>query len=116
MGNEFCVNIKKDDKAAILNFQGDLTTFAEEEVNKAIDLCSADCKNLLINFEKVDYINSAGIAILIGIVTEMMKKGGSLKLFNVSSHYQKVFKMVGITQYSAIYNNVEEALGDIKSS
>lgn len=106
------VNVKAERRGgkAVITLEGDITIFAEDAMTKAVHSCLNDSKNIVMDFEGVEYINSSGIAILISIVTELMRKGGKLTVVNLTPHYQKIFKMVGLNQYTQIYNNLEEAL------
>ena len=55
-------------------------------------------------------INSAGIAILIGIVTEVNRNHQKLAVSGLSQHFQKIFRMVGLAQYADIYQDEDEAI------
>ena len=110
MYQDVTVTVEKRGNKAVVNLEGDITTFAEESITKAVQSALSDCRSIVLNFEGVEYINSSGIAILISIVTEMMKKGGKLLIANLTPHYQKIFRMVGLNQYTTVFNNLEEAL------
>jgi len=101
--------------ATIIDLAGDVTTFAEDAINKAYQDASSDgVHNIIFNFRKDDYINSAGIAILIGIVTEARKRDQRLLMTGLSTHFQKIFRMVGLTQYADLYPSLDEALASVE--
>ncbi len=109
--DELTVNIRYHDGVAIIDLLGDVTTFAEEKINNAYrQVTSKGERFILLNFRQNDYINSAGIAILIGIVTEVNQNGQKLAMSGLSPHFQKIFRMVGLAQYAEIYQTEEEAL------
>jgi anti-anti-sigma factor len=116
MSDEIQVDVQSvDENTAIINLAGDVTTFAEKAINDAYKQVSGDgANNIIFNFRENDYINSAGIAILIGVVTEARKKNQRLIMAMPSSHFQKIFRMVGLTQYADIYSNLDEALNEAK--
>src|SRR5690606_24164175 len=58
---------------------------------------------LVINFTDVPYINSAGIAILIRIVRAGLKGEFETFAYGLNSHYQKLFRMIGLTEHMVIY-------------
>jgi anti-anti-sigma regulatory factor len=58
------------------------------------------------------YINSGGIAVLIGILGESKKKGQTIRMSGLTSHFQKIFAMVGLTKYAQIHPSEEVALRD----
>jgi anti-anti-sigma factor len=115
MTDEIQVTVRFERGATIIDLAGDVTTFAEEPINKAYQDASADgAHNIIFKFRESDYINSAGIAILIGIVTEARKRDQRLLMTGLSSHFQKIFRMVGLTQYADLYLTVEDALASIE--
>jgi anti-anti-sigma factor len=114
MSDEIQVSTREMGGAMIIDLIGDVTTFAEEAINQAYQSASSDgATNIIFNFRENDYINSAGIAILIGVVTEARKRDQRLLITGLSAHFQKIFRMVGLTQYADIYPSVEEALASV---
>ena len=114
MSDEVQITIREENDATVIDLVGDVTTFAEDAINQAYQTASADgATNIIFNFRENDYINSAGIAILIGVVTEARKKDQKLLLTGLSVHFQKIFRMVGLTQYADLYPTVEEALASL---
>ena len=114
MSDEIQVSIRGEGDITIIDLVGDVTTFAEEAINHAYRSATADgAINIIFNFRENDYINSAGIAILIGVVTEARKRDQKLLMTGLSAHFQKIFRMVGLTQYADLYSSVEEALSSL---
>ena len=109
--DELSVSTRERDGVAIIDLVGDVTTFAEEKINSAYaQVTSQGARHILLNFRQNDYINSAGIAILIGIVTEVNRNNQKLGVSGLSQHFQKIFRMVGLAQYADIYQDEDEAL------
>jgi anti-anti-sigma factor len=114
---ELNVHTRQHDNIAIIDLIGDVTTFAEEKINAAYhEVSEQAAQNILFNFRENDYINSAGIAILIGIVTEVSQRNQKLAFSGLSLHFQKIFRMVGLAQYAEIYQDEEEALQHLTNS
>ena len=113
--DELTVNTRQRDGVAIIDLVGDVTTFAEEKINSAYQqVTEAGARMILLNFRQNDYINSAGIAILIGIVTEVNRNNQKLAVSGLSQHFQRIFRMVGLAQYASIYQDEDEALRELK--
>ena len=111
MSDEIHVSIREQNGATVIDLVGDVTTFAEDAINHAYQSASENgASNIIFNFRENDYINSAGIAILIGVVTEARKKDQKLLMTGLSVHFQKIFRMVGLTQYADLYPSIDEAL------
>lgn len=111
MEDELNVSIRDRDGVAVIDLVGDVTTFAEEKINSAYsEVSSKGARNILLNFRQNDNINSAGIAILIGIVNEVNRNNQRLAVSGLSQHFQKIFSMVGLAQYIDIYQDEDDAI------
>ncbi|MFV9506259.1 MAG: STAS domain-containing protein [Oscillochloridaceae bacterium umkhey_bin13] len=109
--DELTVSTREREGVAIIDLVGDVTTFAEDKINQAYrEVTNKGARSVLLNFRQNDYINSAGIAILIGIVTEVNRNQQKLAVSGLSQHFQKIFRMVGLAQYAEIYQDEDEAL------
>ena len=117
MSDEIQVAIRGEGSATIIDLIGDVTTFAEEAINHAYQSVSSDgAVNIIFNFRENDYINSAGIAILIGVVTEARKRDQKLLMTGLSAHFQKIFRMVGLTQYADLHPSLDDALATLNGN
>jgi anti-anti-sigma factor len=115
--DELIVTTRQRDGVAVIDLVGDVTTFAEEKINAAYqEITKQGSRYVLLNFRQNDYINSAGIAILIGIVTEVNRNSQRLGFSGLSQHFQKIFRMVGLAQYADIYQNEDEGVRGFKNA
>ncbi|HPU85582.1 MAG TPA: STAS domain-containing protein [Candidatus Latescibacteria bacterium] len=96
---------------AILDILGDLTAQTREEVEAAYHHATeSGAKKLLLTFTKDAYVNSGGIAVIINVAIAGRKHGQKIRIVEPSEHFQKIFAMVGLTQYVEIYTSESEAL------
>src|SRR5512136_2506890 len=111
MNKEIQVSISNKDDVSILNIKGDVTAITGESIEEAYQKVSTEGANkILLYFDKDGYINSGGIAILIGIASESVKNKQKIRITGLSSHFQKIFHMVGLTKYTEIFPSEESAL------
>ena len=96
---------------AVLRFEGDIASTSKDAVLGAYQtLPKETTKLILLDFTKVDYINSSGIALVIQLLIEAANSGQKVYAFGLSPHFTKVFTMVGITKYAGLYPTQVEAL------
>ena len=113
MNKEIQVSISQKDDVSILNIKGDVTAISGETIEEAYQKVStAGAKKILLYFDKNGYINSGGIAILIGVASESRKNEQKIRITGLSPHFQKIFDMVGLTKYTEIFPSEELALKD----
>ncbi len=66
--------------------------------------------NIIINLDKVSYIDSSGIGALISSLSNLKKYQGGLKIINVTGSVKKVFELTKLTSFFEIYENEEDAI------
>jgi anti-sigma B factor antagonist len=87
---------------SVLRFSGDISSGSRDAVIGSYEGLSKS-NPVLLDFSKVDYINSSGIALVIQVMMEANKSGQRVSAFGLTPHFQKVFTMVGITKYASLY-------------
>lgn len=88
----------------VMRFSGDITSTSEAAILGTYQGISPDAtKRILLDFSKVEYINSSGIALIIQLLYSAGKNEQIIQTFGLSPHFQKVFTMVGITKYTSLH-------------
>ena len=76
-----------------MNVEGRLDTTTAPELDKEITAL-ADANELTIDFEKLDYISSAGLRVLLSAHKTFSKKGG-MTITNVNEIVMDIFDVTG---------------------
>ena len=109
--HSFQINIEIDSPGAVFNMRGDLTHECEKNLLDAYEkAASSNVKKILLNFSQVDYINSAGLSVLITMLTKSQNAGQKLIACGLSQHFQKIFDMVGLMKYIPHFATFDEAM------
>jgi anti-anti-sigma factor len=93
----------------VLRFSGDISSTSKESVLGAWQNVNGGGP-VLLDFSKVDYINSSGIALIIQMLMEADKTGRKVAAFGLTPHFQKVFTMVGIGKYAGLHKDEPTAV------
>jgi len=105
------VTVTSRQNVGILGLAGDVTSQTEQDITEAFQKLERDgLKKFLLKFNEATYINSSGLAIVISLVSEGKKKKQKIAASGLSKHFQKVFDVVGLTDYIDIYPTEEEAI------
>ncbi|HOO56871.1 MAG TPA: STAS domain-containing protein [bacterium] len=95
----------------VIRLEGELVNHEDTELELLIsELISKKCRNFIIDFNKVQFIDSAGIGLIIKLASIIENKFGTLMLCNPQKNVRNVFNMLGIEERFKIYNNLTEAL------
>lgn len=71
----------------------------KNELQKLID---QDKKNVILNLEKVKFMNSSGLGILIAGLTKMRDNGGDIKLCNAD---KRISSLLMISQLNTVFDH-----------
>ncbi len=84
---------RKRDGVAILEMSGRLMGGPDAEAFDELlkTLIHEGCRNVVVSMEKVRWVNSTGLGILISGYTTLKKSGGELKLLKVSDRIENIF-------------------------
>ena len=107
------ITVRQQGDVSIIDIKGDVSSTTGQPIEDAYrDITAAGTKKILLAFAADCYINSSGIAILIGILSESKKKDQKIRMTGLSAHFQKIFAMVGLTKYAKIFPSEDTALAD----
>jgi anti-anti-sigma factor len=107
------IPVRVNGDVALVDIKGDVTASTGGPIEAAYQSATAaGSKKILFCFDRDCYINSGGIAVLIGIVAEGRKKGQAFRITGLTPHFQKIFTMVGLTKYARVFASEDAALQD----
>jgi anti-sigma B factor antagonist len=105
------VVLRLNENIGFLDFPRDVTAQTRESAYTAYNaLTHADVMVIGLNFESSDYLNSAGIGLVISLVEDATQSNRRVYAYGLSSHYRKLFSMVGLTERIQIVTNEVEML------
>ena len=79
----------------IMSLIGRLDTITSDDLNNAIIEEKDNLNSLILNFQGVDYISSAGLRVLISNMKSLKNEDKSLTIINVNDTILEIFKMSG---------------------
>ncbi len=99
----------KDDILTVF-LEGEIDHHCAKEIRKEIDRGIYEClpKGLVLDFEKVSFMDSSGIGLVIGRFNLMNENGGKIAIANPSNQIKKVMKLSGIDKFSKIITTKNE--------
>lgn len=81
----------------ILSVEGWLDTKSAPELGREIEALS-DIEALVLDFEKLEYIASAGLREVVSAYKKMKSMSGEFSVIHVTSEVMDVFKLTGFDQ------------------
>ena len=109
MRRECKIRTHEDSDISTIEILGDLTGSADKDMDTAHqEVCGRNPTKILVKFDAVSRINSAGIALLINLVIDSREQGCEVYLTGMSQHFRKIFGLVGLTKYADIVDSVKD--------
>ena len=107
--------VRQTPGAAIVDMRGEIDAFAEATLTKAYgEATDGNQKAVVLNFEKVEYMNSTGIALIVGLLAQARKSSRRLVTFGLSDHYQEIFKITRLSDFMNIFADEATALAQVQ--
>ncbi|HEX4521586.1 MAG TPA: STAS domain-containing protein [Gaiellaceae bacterium] len=103
---EFAAQVRHEDGLAVIALAGQISGAAEAGLNEAYAGVAGEPR-VLLDFSAVDYINSTGIAVIVGILAEARKNGQSLEAGGLAEHYREIFRITRLSDFMTILEDGE---------
>ena len=106
----FEASVRDSDGLTVLDMHGEVDGSADEALNAAYDQAiQANPPRVLLKFDDVSYINSTGIALIVGLLSEARKSGRSVLACGLTDHYKEIFEITRIADFMTIVENEDAA-------
>jgi anti-sigma B factor antagonist len=77
---------------------------------KLVELAAGGATRVVVNLEKVEFLDSTGLGVLVGGLKRVRAHEGSLRLVCTQERILKIFRITGLTKVFPIHSSVDEAV------
>lgn len=97
------LNISKniENGTAVFALEGRLDTITSPDLEKELKACLGGTSALTLDFQKLEYISSAGLRVLLS-TQKAMNKQGEMKLIHVNETIMEIFEITGFADILTI--------------
>ncbi len=107
----FAAQVRTQPGLAAIDLAGNINGFAEEALNRAYSEAEQfNPATVVLNFSHVGYINSTGIALIVGLLARARKAHRSLSVCGLSDHYLEIFQITRLADFMNIYPDETSAM------
>ena len=110
---ELEVAVRQRDGLAVIDLAGDVNSSAEAALDAGYEEAAQGGTDVALNFASVDYINSTGIALIVGLLARARKSGISVRAFGLSEHYRGIFEITRLSDFMTITEDEDGAVGAV---
>jgi len=105
------ISVKTTNEVKILAFEGKLDTQTSPDAQQRLTrLIEEGETKILVNLEKLDYISSAGLRVLLVVAKQLKKTDGELRICSLNEVVKEVFDISGFDMILPISTSESEAL------
>ena len=109
----FSAQVRTENQRVVIDLHGEINAQADQALNQAY--AEADEQNpevIVLNFSGVDYINSTGIALIVGLLAQTRKTHRRLVVYGLSDHYVQIFQITRLSDFMDIFQDETSALAN----
>ena len=105
------ISVKTTNEVKVLAFEGRLDTQTSPDAQQQLTrLIEEGETKILVNLEKLDYISSAGLRVLLDVAKQLKKTDGELRICSLNEVVKEVFDISGFDMILPISTSESEAL------
>ena len=95
--------VREKDGVAIVDLPSRVDSSAEEALGLAYSAAVAiSPKRVVLNFARVDYLSSTGIALIVGILARARTDGRQVVATGLSDHYREIFEITRLADFMTV--------------
>ena len=100
----------------VIDLEGEISGLSEEALGTAFAEASRqESDAILLNFAGVGYMNSSGIALIVGLLTQTRTSDVRLIATGLSEHFTQIFQITRLSDFITLYADEEAAVAENKA-
>lgn len=104
----------KQNEINIFKLNGRLDSNTSPELEKKlVGAIENGARNMVLDFENLDYISSAGLRIILKTTKDLKRTEGALILCAMQDYVKEVFEIAGFDSFLLIVPTVDEAISKL---
>jgi anti-sigma B factor antagonist len=105
-------NVRKlNAKTSVIDIAGDVNAAAENALmNAYAEASSGGARTIILNFTKLEYMNSSGIGLLVTLLVRANRAGQKLMAYGLSDHYTHIFELTRLNEAIRIFTGEADAV------
>ena len=101
---ELKARVRDEAGTAVIELAGDVDRDAEAALDAAYSQVE-QAKSVVIDFRGVPYINSTGIAVIVGLLARARRNGQTLGARGLTEHYRQIFEITRLADFMTILDD-----------
>jgi anti-sigma B factor antagonist len=105
----FDAGVRRRPELVVVDLHGDIDIEADQALRAAYTEAATGPEPVLLNFEDVSYVNSTGIALIVGLLARARAEHRPITACGLSEHYKQIFSITRLSDFMPIFPDEESA-------
>lgn len=108
---DLTTTVRRHGRTAVVHLAGDVDARAERALDAAWqEATDAGPDAVVLGFDRTGYINSTGIALVVGLLAKARARHIPIRAFGLSPHYREIFEITRLTDFLTIEPDEDSAV------
>ena len=99
---ELAAGVMPRGEEVVIGLTGDIDSSAEGILMAAYEEAVQISRSIVLDFSATDYINSTGIALIVGLLAQARAHGAQIAAAGLSPHYREIFEITRLADFMTI--------------
>ena len=109
---DLSLSTRTEGDRTIVEVGGEIDVYTAPRLREQlVDLVADGKYHLVVDMERVDFLDSTGLGVLVGGLKRVRGQEGTLRIVCTQERLLKIFRITGLTKVFPIHDSVEEAIG-----
>jgi anti-sigma B factor antagonist len=106
------VDVRRLPGTVVLVIRGEIDSSASQPLQLAYagTLGPDMATRVVLDFTAVDYMNSTGIALIVGILAQARAEHRTVAASGLSAHYRQIFEITRLSDFIEMFADVDDAI------
>ena len=101
----------------VVDIGGKLDTNSSGDASdQLVKIVQGDIKQIVLNLDKLDYVSSAGLRVLLSTNKQLQSTSGLLRICNLNEVVKEIFDISGFSSIFSVYGTESEAFSDFRNN
>jgi anti-sigma B factor antagonist len=108
---DLSLSTRSEGDRTVVEVGGEIDVYTAPRLREQlVDLVADGKYHLIVDMERVDFLDSTGLGVLVGGLKRVRAHDGSLRLVCTQERILKIFRITGLTKVFPIHSSIDEAV------
>jgi anti-sigma B factor antagonist len=114
---DLTITTREAEGRTVVAVAGEIDVYTAPRLRQAlIDLVEGGAHDIVVDMDKVDFLDSTGLGVLVGGLKRVKSNEGEMKLVVTQDRIMKIFDITGLAKVFPMYGSLDEAVGGAAES